>query len=85
MAMGNREQHIERELKVGESEISNNLKKEKEKNSELIKRFQVTRDRELLEMHPNEMNEDSEFDGKKNKEVIVKLKKKRLKIMTFIS
>ena len=70
MAMENREQCVERELNVGEAKISNNLKKAKKKFKERVKRGQEMRQRELMEIQQNEMNEDSEVNGKKKKELM---------------
>ena len=42
--MENRKQHFESQLNVGAAEISNNVKKAKEKIKELVKRGQEMRD-----------------------------------------
>ena len=44
----------------------------------MVKKGQEMRDRELMEMCLNEMNEDSEVNRKKKIEVMRKIKKKRL-------
>ena len=41
------------------------------------------RDRELMEMHPNEMNKDSEVNRKKKKKVIRKIKKEKTRNHDF--
>ena len=53
-------------------EIIHNTKKTKEKFKELVKKGQEMRDRELMEMWPNDINEDSEVNRKQRKEAMRK-------------
>ena len=59
------------------------LKKAKEKFRELVKKGQEQREKELMEMHPNEIDEDSAANRRKKKEVLRKIKKEQTRNHEF--
>ena len=78
--MENREQNIVSDLNAEEIEIINNTKKSKkakDKFKELVKKDQEMRRREVMEMHPIDINEDSEVSRKRKKEAMRKMKKEK--------
>ena len=77
IAMKNRKQCVDSDLNVEEVETINNIKIAKKKLKELVKKGQEIRDRELMEMNPNEINEDSEVNRKSRKEAMRKINKEK--------
>ena len=75
MVMENREQCVESDLNFEEVEIDNNLNKAKDNFKDLVKKSQEMRERELLELHLTEMNEETELNKKKKKEIISRMEK----------
>ena len=66
-AMENREQHVETNLIEEEGETVTKLKEAKEKFKELVKKGLEHRDKELMEMYPTEIDEDSVLNRRKKK------------------
>ena len=82
-AMENREQCAETNLTEKEGEIVVKLKKSKDKFRELVEKGQEQREKELMEMHPNEIDEDSAANRRKKKEVLRKIKREQTRNHEF--
>ena len=82
-AMENREQYVETNLTETEGEIVVKLKTSKDKFRELVEKGQEQREKELMEMHPNEIDEDSAANRRKKKEVLRKIKKEQTRNHEF--
>ena len=82
-AIENREQHVETNLIEKEGETVTKLKKAKEKFKELVKKGLEHRDKELMEMYPTEIDEDSVLNRRKKKEVLRKIQKEKTRNHDF--
>ena len=82
-AIENREKHVETNLIEEEGEVVMKLKESKEKFKDLDEKGQECRDKELMEMHPNESDEDSAANRKKEKEVLRKIQKEQTRNHDF--
>ena len=59
------------------------LKKSKDKFRELVEKGQEQREKELMEMHPNEIDDESASSRRKKKEVLRKIKKEQTRNHDF--
>ena len=82
-AMENREQCVETNLTETEGEIVTKLKKSKDKFRELVEKSQEQREKELMEMNPNEIDDESAASRRKKKEVLRKIKKEQTRNHDF--
>ena len=81
--MENKEQCVETNLIEKEGEMVAKLKKSKEKFRELVEKGQEQRDKELMGMHPNEIDEDSAANRRRKKEVLRKIQKEQTRNHEF--
>ena len=79
----NMEHHVKTNLIEEEGEIVIKLKESKEKVKELVEKGQEHRDKELMKIYPNEIDEDSEANKRKKKEVLRNIQKSKPEIMIF--